>query len=351
MPHPTMANPITPSARPPRRWSPAHLAIWGTALLFIVAGSGLLIRQINESRQPAPLRIGTFVWPGNAPLFLAAENHLFAPHSPYLIEYESAESALLAFRNGTIDGIPMSMPTALSVAQDIPDIAIILVLDISHGADALIATPGIESLADLRGKRVGFENTTLSAHFSNRLAAKAGLAMSDIVWVNLTLQEHVRAYHEDRVDAVITYEPVRSKLVEQGGHELFNSQDIPNEIIDVLVVHRRSLDEQRPQIRSLAEGWFEAVDYLENEPEAAFGQITQWLALDEADTIAAFRGLTIVGREGNREIGADDADDLTKALRKVQEMMLVHGLLQGEQRLNELPKIVGTDGEPLANRP
>lgn len=52
----------------------------------------------------------------------------------------------------------------------------------------------------------------------------------------LEVDEHEGAFGSGKVDAVVTFEPVRSRLLARGAVQIFDRRQIPGEIIHVLVM-------------------------------------------------------------------------------------------------------------------
>ena len=64
----------------------------------------LLLSLLGCGAQETALRIGTNVWIGGEPLYLARELGRFDPAAVQLVEYPSASEVMRAFRNQAIDG-------------------------------------------------------------------------------------------------------------------------------------------------------------------------------------------------------------------------------------------------------
>ncbi len=121
-----------------------HLPCRAACLLLLLLL--LLLTACGQAPRP-PLRIATNVWPGYEPLYLARELGYFDPRTVRLVEMGSSTEVLHELRNGTIDGAALTLDEALSaVAEGLP-LVVVLVMDISAGADALVARPGLERLA------------------------------------------------------------------------------------------------------------------------------------------------------------------------------------------------------------
>ena len=212
---------------------------------------------INIFCNPSPsvLKMGAHFWIGYEPIFLSENNGSLKKNYIHLIEYTSASKSMRAFRNGTVDLIAITLDEALYLKQFIDQVKVIHIADYSNGADCLLARPGIQSIADLKGKVIGVENTALGAFFLSRILELHSIQLKDIKILSMEINEHEFFYKKKKVDALITYEPVKSKLLKEGAVELFNSSSIPYEIVDVLVVRDDLSYEQRKRVVASLREW------------------------------------------------------------------------------------------------
>lgn len=124
---------------------------------------------------PRPLRVGTNLWLGYEPAYLARHAGYFSNDEVKLLDFTSSSEVIRAYRNGLIDVAALTGDEILKVCINQPDQRIILVCDYSNGADVLLAKPEIATLADLKGRRVGLETTVLGAYMLGRALEAAGL--------------------------------------------------------------------------------------------------------------------------------------------------------------------------------
>src|SRR5215472_8140592 len=137
--------------------------------LWILAGVALLFSLVGCMRQPeSALRIGTNVWIGSEPLYLARELGRYDPSTVQLVEYPSASEVLRAFRNQAIDGMVISLDELFGLVVDGLEPRVILVVDVSNGADAVVGRQGMRSMRDLKGKSVAVESGALGAFVLSR---------------------------------------------------------------------------------------------------------------------------------------------------------------------------------------
>jgi NitT/TauT family transport system substrate-binding protein len=294
--------------------------VFGLLLLLVVPSCA---REETE-----PLRLGTILWPGSEPLFLARELGLTDDRSVRLVEYASLGEVGRAFRNGVIDAAHMTLDMALVLQQHGFEPRVVLVLDYSHGGDALMARPEVRRLEDLRGRKVAVEDLTTSPYVLGRALEQAGLQPSDVQIVRIPVDQQLRAYEAGEVDAVVTFEPFVERLRRAGAHELFDSSALPEEIIDVLVVREDRLARYSRQVEHLLQGWFQSLAYLRRDPDGAAARMSPRLDMSPSEFTTAMRSLRLLSLDENRALLGAPSPALVGPARRLQRFMLTQGLMQ-----------------------
>jgi NitT/TauT family transport system substrate-binding protein len=237
--------------------------------IFVLLGLAMLAMLTLTACKPEPqppMRIGMNVWPGYEPLFLARHGGHLNEADFRLVELSNASEVGRALRNGSLEAACLTLDEVLYAAENGMDPVILLVMDESNGADVVLARPEIKSLAGLRGKRIAVEVGALGAYMLTRSLQLAGLTTKDVTPVYLPIDKHLSAYQDGQVDAVVTFDPVRTKLLERGAVDLFNSSKIPGEVVDVLVVRRDYLEKNPGRSVALRQAWFAALEQIRQSP-------------------------------------------------------------------------------------
>ena len=194
------------------------------ALPALALTLALMLTPTGCSNEPSPpLRIGTNVWIGSEPLYLARDLGHFDPKLVQLVEYPSASEVLRAFRNRAIDGMVISMDELFDLVVDGLQPRVICVADVSYGADVVVGRPGMQSMTDLEGKRVAVESGALGAFVLSRALALSNMQAGDIQVVHLESNEQPNAFNAGDVDGAVTFEPYRSRLTAAGATVLFDT--------------------------------------------------------------------------------------------------------------------------------
>lgn len=285
----------------------------------------LLIGCRNEP--PALMRIGTNTWPGYEPVYLGQDLGLFGDSRIRPVKLPSSTETMAAFRRKTIEAAALTLDEALTLAQFDDDFAIVLIADISNGADVLLGRPEAKSLKDLRGKRIGVETTAVGAYMLARALQQAGLKQDDVKVVGLGAHEHEASFRAGKIDAVVTFEPVRTRLLASGARLLFDSSRIPNEILDVIIVRRDYLKKHPAVVANFVRGWFRALSYMSERPSDAAEKMKGRLKLNAAEVLAVYRGLHLPDWEDNYLLLAGERPEVLDAAKKIQDVMLEYRLL------------------------
>jgi len=298
-------------------------------LLLAAASLSVLLPLSGCMREPdTALRIGTNVWIGSEPLYLARELGRLDPATVQLVEYPSASEVLRAYRNQAIDGMVISLDELFGLAVDGLQPRVILVVDVSHGADVVVGRRGMRSMHDLKGKSVAVESGALGAFVLSRALALNGMQASDVNVVHLESNEQPGAFERGQVDGAVTFDPYRTQLLHAGATTLFDSTRIPGEIVDLLAV-RASVVEKRPKaLQALLAGWFDALDYMKRDPKDAARRMGIRQQTTGEQFLEALGGLRIPSRDENLKMLGGSAPELAVTGHKLMDLMLEAKLLQ-----------------------
>lgn len=291
----------------------------------------LLLTSCSEPTNSPALRLGTNIWPGYEPLYLARELGYLESNKVRLIEYTSTSQVIKAYRNGLLDAAAVTLDEAVSLLATGEKPKLVLVTDISNGADVLIGQVGLKHVSDIKGKRVGVEHTALGAYFISRVLEKNGLSVNEIIVVPLTVNQHERAFRNKEVDAVLTFEPVSSKLLSSGAIKLFDSSEIPGEIVDVLIVNADKINEFEEQIKHLKQGWFQALNDMNVKSFKTAQILGVRMQLSNEDVLKVYEGLILPNKSMNDSLLYNDQNpSLLKSVRKLSKIMYESKLINSE---------------------
>jgi NitT/TauT family transport system substrate-binding protein len=307
-----------------------------TALLGILWAGLLTALTACTPAPPEPLRIAAGPFAGYEPLYLARDLGLLDPDAVRLVEYAPGSQSLRAYRNGVVDGAALTLDEVLILARQGYSPRVVAVLSFSRGADMVIARPEITSLTELRGRRVGVENTALGGYFLSRVLYFAGVGRSEVEVVPMELAEHPRAFRDGRVDALITFNVSAEDLDEMGAVKLFDSSLIPGEIVDVLAVREEALHRSPQAVASVLRGWAGALEYLDREPEDAIARMAPRTGMTPAQFRETLEGVELPDLAQNRALFSGHPPPLQNTVEDIMRFMLAQGLLSAPVDASEL---------------
>ena len=328
--------------------------LWPIADVLRCLFPALLIVLTACQAPESPLRVATIQWVGYQPLHLAENQGYFDDLPVRLADFKSNVESLRAFRNGDVEVAALTLDEVLLLNAEGHDARVILVLDYSQGADAIVARPDIPDLAMLKGKRVGVESTAAGAYLLARALEFAGLDSADVNIVKLGIETQEQAYRDGAVDAFATFEPMRTRLLKLGARELFNSTQMPGEIVDVLAARGDTIEQRPEAIAALMRGWFRALEYAANQPDAAARQVAPHLGLTEEDYLRAVTGMRFPSLAENCALLDGAALQMRDTLLRLHGVMLKTGLLHTPEPAGDildprLLKRLGCTGGTVAN--
>jgi len=286
-----------------RRINPHHASL--SRRDFLQLGTKIVLASLCSSQLGcelrAPLRIAGHVFPGYEFIFLARNEKILDAKQVQLVETSSASESLAALFDQRVDGAMLTLDEVLSArAKGLP-LTIVLILDRSAGADALLADSSITSIRQLQGKRVGVENSAVGKLFLHHALERANLAPSEITLLNVPVNQHLSACARGEVDAVVTFEPSLSKIAAIGWHNLIDSRDI-DVIYDVLAIRTDQLKWYPNQVVHLTQSHLKAVQLWQKNPIDTAYRLAQRLGVDVQNIPSLYKGLELPDLDFNRHI-------------------------------------------------
>lgn len=303
----------------------------GGCALAPVAGLSACGWQASE-----PIRVGTHPWPGYELLHLAQALGQVPAEQVRLIETTSASASLRALSSGSMEGACLTLDEVLTARASGVDLVIVAVLDVSLGADAVLAPARLRSLADLRGRRIGVEHSAVGAVMLDALLASAELGLAEVEPRYVTIDQHEKALLNGEVDALVTYEPVKSRLLQAGAHELFSSAQIAGRIVDTLALRRDVLPDQADAVRALVHGHFAALQAWHTEPAVHAAFLAERLGLAREQVASTYAELDLPTIARNHEWMRGNPPPLETSARQLAAVMVRAGLLEAAPAMDGL---------------
>src|ERR1700688_1708899 len=274
----------------------ARVSITMRALLFFC-----LITAIPAFAQKPTLTVGWSIYAGWTPYHYMQKSGLlkkWADKYSITIKVQRFDYApsLDAFVARNIDACTMTNMEALDMpaASGVPT-TVILIGDYSNGNDALLVRGGLQ-MKDLVGRKMLLVEKTVSEYLFDRALSLNSMRdqIKQVRMINTSDADIQSAFLSDSsVSAVVTWKPMLSQLAQQKSvTSLFNSSQIPGEILDLTVVRTEVLD--RPDgsgqkfAKALAGAWYEMMRQMAATGAAADKVLTS-IAEGSGDSLASYK--------------------------------------------------------------
>jgi len=143
---------------------------------------------------------------------------------------------------GQFDGCVMTNMDALTIpAAGGVDSTALIVGDFSNGNDGVVLK-GAKTLKEIKGQQINLVELSVSHYLLARGLETVGLKESDVKVVNTSDADMVAVYGTKDVTAVTTWNPLLSEILAQpNSTKVFDSSQIPGEIMDLMIVNTETL--------------------------------------------------------------------------------------------------------------
>jgi len=253
------------------------------------------------------LKLGHSTWVGYGPFYVARDKGYFKEEGVdvELVIMEDTPIKMGALMAGqldlvasTVDEFPIYMKPGIGLHY-------VLAVDNSKGGDGIVANKDITAIDQLKGKKVAFEQGSVSQFFLNALLKDAGMTQDDIEPVNMAATDAGVAFAAKQVDAAVTWEPALSQGAKaEHGHILLTSADKPGLITDVVAATDATLKDKKADVQGFVRAWYKALDYIKSNPDDANAIMAKGVGgwLEDPQVFAeTLTGIEYLDKAKNRE--------------------------------------------------
>jgi len=172
-----------------------------------------------------------------------------------------------AFQAGKVDAVAVASGDLLVMAAAGKASKGILLTDYSDGNDMIVGKPGIKSIKDLQGKKVGVELGLVEHLMLLKALEINGMKESDVTLVNVPTNDTPQTLASGGVDAIGAWQPISGAAIKAlpGSKAIFTSHDVPGLIYDFVAVSQESYNSRKADWAKFVSVWPKIVSYI-NDP-------------------------------------------------------------------------------------
>lgn len=312
---------------------------------YLIRGEAIKAAQIKlENIRPNALKIGTIVWPGYAPLYLAEELGLFKKYGleVELVSLEKDEDRISALYSGAVDLLTQTSDSIPRGEQK--DLSLFLCLDRSIGGDALLAREGITNIQELIGKTVAIEEDWVSQFFWLYLLDKYNISKEEVKTINLKGSDIGAALVSGKIVAAVLWEPWLTQAKRLCKGKILSSTKEEPVVLDVLITTRKIASQKEEQLKKLVAIWFESLEYIKKKPDHAFKLMAIPYGISTTELKEEMKGLELADIKINKfYFGTEHHNgEIHQLLEKTAEILFKNGIIQKQTGLSKVinPKFI-----------
>ena len=242
-------------------------SILTAAALAAVMGAPLAAEEKTEFKVAWSIYVGWMPWG-----YLEESGIMDKWAAKYGIDVEIVQindyiESINQYTAGQFDGVSATNMDTLSIPSGGGvDTTALIVGDYSNGNDAVILK-GEGDLTALKGKPINLVELSVSHYLLARGLDSVGLSEADLGGViNTSDADMIAAYATSDVQAVVTWNPLVSSILEEpGANKIFDSAQIPGEIIDMMVVNTETLKDNPAFGKAMAGAWYEVMALMSSD--------------------------------------------------------------------------------------
>jgi NitT/TauT family transport system substrate-binding protein len=246
-----------------------------------------------------------------------------------VVQVNDYVESLNQFSAGKVDAVTSTTMDALTVpAAGGRDSTVLMIGDYSNGNDGVILK-GSDKLADIKGRSVNLVENSVSHYLLARALQHAGMKLPDVTTINTSDADIVAAFGAPQTTALVTWNPQLSVIKnEPGAHEVFDSSQIPGEILDTLIVDTDTLKANPNLGKALTGLWYATLSIMSRDDaqgRAARAAMAKLSGTDPAGYDAQLKTTHLYVDPSAAEAYADDPA-LVTATDRVRQFSFAQGL-------------------------
>jgi len=331
--------------------------------LHLIVFAITTVAMLSPSAQAAPKKQFKFAWSiytGYMPWVYAEQSGILKKWADKygidikLTQFNDYIESLNQFTAGQFDGVTGTTMDALGLpSAGGVDTTALIIGDYSNGNDAIVMKGKGKKLADLKGQKVHLVELSIS-HYMLALALKsAGLKERDVQIQNLSDADFYAAFRTSEVSSIVAWKPGLANIeAEPNVSIVYDSKQMPAELIDIAMVSTRTLKENPAFGKALMGAWYESLAAMKGTSAAAVAARTMMAKASGTDLkdFETQLATTYLYQAPADAVAFLKSPALTGGVERVREFCFEHGLLGKNAKSKDAIGIELPDGKVLGDK-
>jgi len=324
--------------------------------LFLVAAVFALGLSPAAAEQRKDFKICWSIYVGWMPWGYAQESGLMKKWAEKngvnveIVQINDYVESINQYTAGKFDGCSMTNMDALTIpAAGGVDTTALIVGDFSNGNDGVVLKNG-KTVADIKGQQVHLVELSVSHYLLARALDTVGLSEKDITVINTSDADIVSVFTSNASStAVVTWNPQLAAVAAvPGATKVFNSSQIPGEIIDLMVVNTETLKDNPPFGKALVGAWYAMLGLMAKGDETILAAMAKASGTDLAGYNSQL-ATTKMFYTPSEAVAFTTSADLVKTMDLVRTFSFEHGLLGEGAKTKDAVGIAFPGGKTLGD--
>ncbi|MGD8175892.1 putative urea ABC transporter substrate-binding protein [Marinimicrobium sp. ARAG 43.8] len=327
--------------------------------LTLAAALSLSAVFAHAQEEPKKFTVAWSIYVGWMPWYYIEETGLMDKWAKkYGIDVELVQindyiEAINMYTAGRFDAATMTNMDLLTIpAASGVDTTALITGDYSNGNDAVVLKNG-DSMEDIKGRDVYLLELSVSHYTLARALESAGMTERDITVVNTSDADIASAFNDPAVQASTLWNPQLEEVLKHpDAVKVFDSTEIPGEILDILAVKTETLEANPELGKALTGAWFEAMSIM-NADDAEAKAAKQMMAAAAGTDLDGYQvqlDATELFYTPQQKLDFLTSEQAEKTMSFVTEFSFRHGLLGEGAPAPDAIGIELPDGEIWGNK-
>jgi NitT/TauT family transport system substrate-binding protein len=289
------------------------------------------------SAEVTEVSIGTQPWIGYGPFWIADDQGFDTDHGVdiKLVNFSTDQDLESGFASGKFQAANNANNTLIRLADLGLDYKIVLMEDVSLEADAVVScNPDIQSIEDVEGAKVAFEEFSVSDVLFRYALNEAGVDFDTIDYVPIPAADAGTAAVAGRVDVAVTYEPYLQAAVQEGENceIIYTAGENPGLISDALAINTEFAESDPEAVTGVLQAWGDAVDYYNENTKDAQAIIAEAVGSKPEELGTTFKGVELFDLQQSADYLESDYETLWNDIRTI---MVDQGQIETEPEVTD----------------